>query len=46
MVGSFSVPGLVAAGVGVVTWQRLVARRRQHRTWVTRARRLADMARS
>ena len=29
MVGSFSVPGLVAAGVGVVTWQRLVARRRR-----------------
>ena len=28
MVGPFSVPGLVAAGVGVVTWQRLVARRR------------------
>ena len=27
MVGPFSVPGIVAAGVGMVTWQRLVRRR-------------------
>ena len=32
-------PGLVAAGVGVLTWQRLVRRRRAHKTWVSRARR-------
>jgi ubiquinone biosynthesis protein len=45
-VGGISVPGLIAAGVGVVTWQRLIARRGQPRSWVTRARRVADMARS
>ncbi len=45
MVGSFSVPGLVAAGVGVVTWQRLVARRRPQTTWVSRARKIAETAR-
>lgn len=33
-----SIPGLVAAGVGVTTWQRLVARRETTRSWVTRAR--------
>ena len=42
-VGSISVPGLVAAGVGVLTWQRLVRRRREHKTWVSRARELADL---
>ena len=36
-------PGLVAAGVGLVTWQRLVRRRREHRTWVTRMRELAAL---
>ena len=45
MVGSFSLPGLVAAGVGVVTWQRLVARRREQSSWVTRARKVAEVAR-
>jgi ubiquinone biosynthesis protein len=45
-VGSFSVPGLVAAGVGVLTWQRLVARRKTRQTWVTRARKAIEMARS
>jgi ubiquinone biosynthesis protein len=41
MVGAFSVPGLVAAGVGVLSWQRLVARRHPSRTWVSRAREIA-----
>ena len=44
-VGSISVPGLVAAGVGVLTWQRLVRRRREHKTWVSRARELAELRR-
>ena len=42
--GSISVPGVVAAGVGVLTWQRLVRRRREHKTWVSRAHELADRA--
>jgi len=45
MVRSVSVPGLVAAGVGVLTWQRLVRRRREHKTWVSRARELAELRR-
>jgi ubiquinone biosynthesis protein len=40
-----SIPGLVAAGVGMVTWQRLVARRETTRSWVTRARELAQSSR-
>ena len=44
-VGSISMPGLVAAGVGVLTWQRLVRRRREHKTWVSRARELAELRR-
>ena len=44
-VGSISVPGMVAVGVGMLTWQRLVRRRREHKTWVSRARELADMRR-
>jgi ubiquinone biosynthesis protein len=44
MVGPFSVPGLVAAGVGVLTWQRLVARRRSQRTWVSKAARAVEIA--
>jgi len=44
-VGPISMPGLVAAGVGVLTWQRLVRRRREHRTWVSRARELAESRR-
>jgi ubiquinone biosynthesis protein len=35
-----SIPGLVASGVGVMTWQRLVARRETTRSWVTRVRSL------
>jgi ubiquinone biosynthesis protein len=44
MFGPFSVPGLVVAGVGLFTWQRLIARR-QNQSWVTRARRIAQLAR-
>ncbi len=44
-VGPISLPGLVAAGVGVLTWQRLVRRRRQHKTWVSRARELTEQRR-
>jgi ubiquinone biosynthesis protein len=40
--GGLSIPGLIAAGVGMVTWQRLVARRETTRSWVTRARDLAQ----
>jgi ubiquinone biosynthesis protein len=43
MVGPFSVPGLVVAGVGLATWQRLIARRRSG-TWVSRARSVAKIA--
>jgi ubiquinone biosynthesis protein len=43
--GSISVPGVVAAGVGMLTWQRLIRRRREHKTWVSRARELADLRR-
>ncbi len=43
--GGVSIPGLVAAGVGMVTWQRLVARRETTRSWVTRARELAQARR-
>jgi ubiquinone biosynthesis protein len=39
--GAFSIPGLVASGIGLVSWQRLVARRHPPRTWVTRAREMA-----
>ena len=35
--GQISVPGLAAAGIGVLTWQRLVRHRREHKTWVSRA---------
>jgi len=38
-----SLPGMVAAGVGVVTWQRLAARRQGHQTVVGRTRRLARL---
>ena len=44
MVGPFSVPGLVVAGVGLATWQRLIARRRS-RSWVSRARSVARLTR-
>ncbi|HTT89752.1 MAG TPA: AarF/UbiB family protein [Acidimicrobiales bacterium] len=45
VVGPFSVPGLVVAGVGLLTWQRLIARR-QKQTWVSRARKMAQLART
>ena len=45
LLGPFSVPGLVAAGVGVATWQRLITRRKPHDTMVTRARKALDIAR-
>jgi ubiquinone biosynthesis protein len=44
-VGSISLPGLVAAGIGMVTWQRLVRRRRERKTWVSRARELRELRR-
>jgi ubiquinone biosynthesis protein len=44
--GPISLPGVVAAGVGVLTWQRLVRRRREHKTWVSRARELAELRRN
>jgi ubiquinone biosynthesis protein len=44
-VGPVSMPGLVAAGVGVLTWQRLVRRRREHKTWVSRASEVAESRR-
>jgi len=42
-VGGFSIPGMIAAGVGVVTWQRLAAARSSHTSMVSRARRLAQL---
>jgi hypothetical protein len=45
MVGPFSIPGLIAAGVGVLTWQRLVARRGP-RTWVNRVADFVNIAHS
>jgi len=44
-IGPISVPGAIAAGVGVLTWQRLVRRRREHKTWVSRARERAERRR-
>jgi ubiquinone biosynthesis protein len=45
LVGSYSVPGLVAASIGVLTWQRLVRKRNPRQTWVTRTRRLLEVKR-
>jgi hypothetical protein len=45
MVGSFSVPGLAVAGVGVLTWQRLIARRQTQQSWVSRVRKITEFAR-
>jgi ubiquinone biosynthesis protein len=42
-IGSISIPGLLAAGVGVLTWQRLVRHREEHESWVTRARQLGEL---
>jgi ubiquinone biosynthesis protein len=44
-IAGVSIPGLVAAGVGVMTWQRLIARRDTTRSWVTRARALVEARR-
>ena len=46
LVGAFSIPGLLAAGAGVITWQRLITRRKPRDTFVTRARKALDVARS
>ena len=46
LAGAFSIPGLLAAAVGVATWQRLITRRKPHDTLVTRARKTLDIARS
>jgi ubiquinone biosynthesis protein len=45
IVAGISLPGVVAAGVGVLTWQRLVRRRRERKTWVSRAREVAESRR-
>jgi ubiquinone biosynthesis protein len=45
LVGPFSVPGIVAAGVGLITWQRLVRRRTEHPSWVSRAREMVEARR-
>jgi ubiquinone biosynthesis protein len=45
MIGAFSAPGLLAAGVALVTWQRLIKRRHPQRSWITRTRELANMTR-
>jgi ubiquinone biosynthesis protein len=45
LVGPLSFPGLVAAGVGAFTWQRLATRRQPQRSWVGWVRRVADIAR-
>ena len=45
LVGPFSIAGLLAAGAGVITWQRLITRRKPHDTMVTRARKALDIAR-
>ncbi|MGA3219474.1 MAG: hypothetical protein ABSE77_10460 [Acidimicrobiales bacterium] len=45
MLGPFSVPGLVATGVGVLTWRRLVSQRKTKQSWVTRARNIGEVAR-
>jgi ubiquinone biosynthesis protein len=42
-IGSISIPGLITAGVGVLTWQRLVRRRQEHETWVSRAREIGAL---
>jgi hypothetical protein len=40
MLGPFSVLGLLCAGVGLLMWQRLLARRHPQRSWVGVAREL------
>ncbi|HEY9349177.1 MAG TPA: AarF/UbiB family protein [Acidothermales bacterium] len=46
LAGAFSIPGLLAAAVGVATWQRLITRRKPRDTFVTRVRKTLDVARS
>lgn len=41
--GGLSVPGLIAAGVGIVTWQRLAAKRAGRRTTLSKVRQLASV---
>jgi ubiquinone biosynthesis protein len=45
-VGGLSVAGLVAAGVGAATWQRLAGQRQGHQSPISRARRLAGTRRA
>jgi ubiquinone biosynthesis protein len=45
LAGQVSIPGLLAAGVGVITWQRLIARRKPRGRLVTRVRKALDVAR-
>ena len=44
-IGGFSLPGLVAVGIGTVTWQRLAMKRSSHQTLLQRARQVSDVAR-
>ena len=44
MLGPVSIPGVLVGGVGLLTWQRLLARRRGG-SWLSRARRVAKIAR-
>ncbi|HVN51943.1 MAG TPA: AarF/UbiB family protein [Acidimicrobiales bacterium] len=45
-VAGLSVPGMAAAGAGVLSWQRLILRRRPRKSWVTRVREIADLRRT
>jgi ubiquinone biosynthesis protein len=44
-IAGLSVPGLIATAVGIGTWQRLILRRDTTRTWVQRARGMAETMR-
>jgi ubiquinone biosynthesis protein len=44
-IAGISVPGLVSAGIGIFTWQRLIKRRETTRSWVTRVRQVAEAKR-
>jgi ubiquinone biosynthesis protein len=44
LVREVSIPGLLAAGAGLVTWQRLLSRRKPRDSWVTKVRRAMDLA--
>jgi len=45
-IGGVSLPGLVAVGIGTVTWQRLAMKRSSHETLLQRARQMSDIART